>query len=87
MRLTDLWQVGADGFVVEDSGVGIPEEQREAMFQPFVRGAEGRGEGLGLGLSLVRRICQLQGWTVTLGDSAAGGCRFEIALGSDSLAD
>ncbi len=80
-------QVRADGFVVEDSGVGIPEEQREAMFQPFVRGAEGRGEGLGLGLSLVRRICQLQGWTVTLGDSAAGGCRFEIALGSDSLAD
>lgn len=80
-------QVGADGFVVEDSGVGIPEEQREAMFQPFVRGAEGRGEGLGLGLSLVRRICQLQRWSVTLGDSAAGGCRFEVALGSDRLAD
>ncbi|WP_133863003.1 HAMP domain-containing sensor histidine kinase [Pseudomonas aestiva] len=79
--------VGTDGFVVEDSGVGIPEEQREAMFQPFVRGAEGRGEGLGLGLSLVRRICQLQGWHVTLGESAAGGCRFEIALGTDRLAD
>lgn len=79
--------VGTAGFAVEDSGVGIPEEQREAMFQPFVRGAEGRGEGLGLGLSLVRRICQLQGWHVTLGDSAAGGCRFEIALVSDRLAD
>jgi len=38
-----------NGFVVEDSGVGIPEEKREAMFQPFVRGNEKRGEGLGLG--------------------------------------
>ena len=28
------------GFVVEDSGVGIPEEKREAMFEPFVRGSE-----------------------------------------------
>src|SRR5438445_1434937 len=34
------------GFVVEDSGVGIPEEKREAMFEPFVRGNEKRGEGL-----------------------------------------
>ncbi len=37
------------GFVVEDSGVGIPEEKREAMFEPFVRGSEKRGDGLGLG--------------------------------------
>jgi len=80
-------QVGAHGFVVEDSGVGIPEEQREAMFQPFVRGAEGRGEGLGLGLSLVRRICQLQGWHVTLGESPTGGCRFTVALGPERITD
>ncbi len=47
------------------AALAFPRSKREAMFQPFVRGAEGRGEGLGLGLSLVRRICQLQGWTVT----------------------
>lgn len=50
------------GFTVEDSGVGIPEEKREAMFEPFVRSNEKRGEGLGLGLSLVQRICENQGW-------------------------
>jgi signal transduction histidine kinase len=50
------------GFVVEDSGVGIPEDKREAMFEPFVRGNEKRGDGLGLGLSLVQRICESQGW-------------------------
>ncbi|MNO67829.1 Osmolarity sensor protein EnvZ [compost metagenome] len=70
----------ANGFSVEDSGVGIPEEQREAMFKPFVRGAERRGEGLGLGLSLVQRICDDQGWRVTLTSTLPHGCRFQVDL-------
>jgi signal transduction histidine kinase len=70
----------ATGFVVEDSGVGIPEEKREAMFEPFVRGNEKRGEGLGLGLSLVQRICENQGWTVSLSTMEPNGCRFEVEL-------
>lgn len=68
------------GFVVEDSGVGIPESEREAMFQPFVRGGAARGEGLGLGLSLVQRICESQGWSVELKDAVPRGCRFEVSL-------
>lgn len=70
----------ANGFRVEDSGVGIPEEKREAMFQPFVRGNEQRGEGLGLGLSLVQRICENQGWTVNLSPMEPHGCRFSVVL-------
>ena len=73
------------GFVVEDSGVGIPEEKREAMFQPFVRGNEKRGEGLGLGLSLVQRICENQGWTVTLTNMEPNGCRFQVALSRSAI--
>lgn len=69
------------GFVVEDSGVGIPEEEREAMFRPFVRGPAKRGDGLGLGLSLVQRICDNQGWTVNLSAAEPTGCRFEVDLG------
>lgn len=68
------------GFVVEDSGVGIPEEKREAMFEPFVRGSENRGEGLGLGLSLVQRICENQGWSVSLSTMEPNGCRFQVEL-------
>jgi len=68
------------GFIVEDSGVGIPEEKREAMFEPFVRGNEKRGEGLGLGLSLVQRICENQGWVVSLTTREPSGCRFEVEL-------
>ena len=69
-----------DGFLVEDSGVGIPEEKREAMFEPFVRGNEQRGEGLGLGLSLVQRICENQGWSVSLSPMEPHGCRFSVKL-------
>ncbi|MBV4456941.1 HAMP domain-containing histidine kinase [Pseudomonas sp. COR58] len=76
IRLT----LNGNGFVVEDSGVGIPEEKREAMFQPFVRGTEKRGEGLGLGLSLVQRICENQGWSVNLSTMEPNGCRFEVDL-------
>jgi signal transduction histidine kinase len=68
------------GFLVEDSGVGIPEEKREAMFEPFVRGNEKRGEGLGLGLSLVQRICENQGWSVSLTTMEPSGCRFQVEL-------
>jgi len=68
------------GFLVEDSGVGIPEEKREAMFEPFVRGSAKRGEGLGLGLSLVQRICESQGWSVSLSTMEPNGCRFHVEL-------
>jgi signal transduction histidine kinase len=45
-----------------------------------VRGDEQRGEGLGLGLSLVQRICGNQHWTVTLSSRVQGGCRFCVEL-------
>ncbi|MDR3055571.1 MAG: HAMP domain-containing histidine kinase [Zoogloeaceae bacterium] len=70
----------ADGFRVEDSGIGIPEQEKEQVFQPFTRGAQARGEGLGLGLSLVRRICKNQGWDITLDALPEGGSRFRVRL-------
>jgi signal transduction histidine kinase len=46
-----------------------------------VRGTEQRGEGLGLGLSLVQRICENQGWTVSLDTMEPNGCRFSVEMG------
>ncbi len=68
------------GFRVEDSGIGIPVPDRATLFQPFVRGERARGEGLGLGLSLVKRICVRQGWTIAVHDLEPGGTRFEVSL-------
>lgn len=70
----------ASGFVVEDSGSGIPEGERDAVFRPFVRGSEQQRDGMGLGLSLVQRICESQGWRVELSTSANDGCRFTVFL-------
>lgn len=74
------------GFSVEDTGVGIPKDKREAMFKPFVRGTEKRGEGLGLGLSLVQRICDDQGWTVELAHVQPHGCAFRVNLQPGAVA-
>lgn len=65
------------GFFVEDDGPGIPEEVRERLFQPGVRG--GPGAGTGYGLSIVDTIADAHGWTVAAAPSAPGrGARFEI---------
>jgi len=77
--------VEANGFRVEDTGVGIPPEQQERMFQPFVRGAGARGEGLGLGLSLARRICTLQGWRIGVQPQAPQGSCFRVQFRSDAV--
>ena len=70
----------ADGFRVEDSGVGIPEQQHEQIFDPFVRGEQARGEGLGLGLSLVKRICAHQGWQISVHSLPVVGSCFEVTF-------
>ena len=68
------------GFYIEDSGPGVSAEQHERIFQPFVRGSQARGEGLGLGLSLVKRICAKQGWSIDLHSQPASGSRFSVSL-------
>jgi signal transduction histidine kinase len=88
LHYTDQGQVRlvleADGFHVEDSGAGIPAAQQEQIFQPFVRGPQARGEGLGLGLSLVKRICARQGWSIVLHDQNGGGSCFRVSLKSSA---
>jgi signal transduction histidine kinase len=72
---------------VEDDGPGVPEDQRKAIFEPFYRidssppGADNRESGgYGLGLAIVHRICEWHGATVSVGESALGGAKFEIQL-------
>jgi len=66
---------GEDGFFVADDGVGIPESDRESVFEA---GESNNGSGSGLGLAIVRRIAQAHGWTVDLTESETGGTRFEF---------
>ena len=72
-----------DGFRVEDSGTGIPQDQHESIFQPFVRGHQARGDGLVLGLSLVKRICVQQGWSITVQNLMPAGSCFKVRFGTE----
>jgi signal transduction histidine kinase len=65
----------ADGFYVADDGPGIPEEEREAVFDT---GYSGAGEGTGFGLAIVEQVADAHGWTVRIVEGVAGGTRFEI---------
>ena len=66
--------------IVTDNGSGIPDGQHDEMFQRFRRGAEPKMTGSGLGLSIVRRICELHGGSVHLENREEGGLRCEVRL-------
>jgi signal transduction histidine kinase len=68
-------------FVLEDDGIGIPETEREKVFEEFyqVRNPErNRMGGMGLGLSLCKRLVQLMGGVLSLEPTPLKGCRFVI---------
>lgn len=53
-------------FTVADSGSGIPDEDQERIFQPFVRGQDGKEIGTGLGLSICRHLVESMGGRLSL---------------------
>jgi signal transduction histidine kinase len=69
--------------IVEDEGPGIPDEDRERVFEPFVRLETSRNEdtgGTGLGLTLVKAIAEGHGGGVTLENRDDGGLRARMRL-------
>jgi signal transduction histidine kinase/DNA-binding NarL/FixJ family response regulator len=64
-----------DGFYVADDGSGIPEGEREQVFETGYSTSE---TGTGFGLSIVRRIADAHGWEVTVTNSEDDGAQFEI---------
>lgn len=65
-----------DGFYVEDDGPGIPEDERDTVFE---EGYTTNESGSGLGLAVVQRVADVHGWDVRVAEGAAGGARFEIS--------
>ena len=64
---------------VDDEGLGIPEEERELVFDPFYRSPRDRSSrdgGSGLGLAIARSIVVAHGGSLTAESSSSGGARF-----------
>lgn len=79
--------VAADGrgvrVEVRDDGAGVPEDERERIFERFVRLDDARSRddgGAGLGLAIARDVASRHGGTLTVGRAAEGGAAFRLWL-------
>lgn len=72
-------------FIIEDEGVGVPDEIRAGMFNRFEGHAvEGRQRGAGLGLSIVKAFVQMHGGTVSAEERLPRGTRVIVSLPEDA---
>ena len=65
---------------VDDNGAGVPEEERDEVFERFSRGTNASRSGSGLGLALVAQQAELHGGTASLGASPLRGARLLLRL-------
>ena len=64
-------------FTVRDRGAGIPEGETELIFEPF---HTTKARGVGLGLTVARRVVELHGGTITARNHPEGGAELEVAI-------
>ncbi|ORX07477.1 histidine kinase [Mycobacterium triplex] len=76
-------RAGVD-IAVDDNGSGVPESEREVVFERFSRGSTASHSGSGLGLALVAQQAHLHGGTASLQDSPLGGARLLLRLPAPS---
>jgi signal transduction histidine kinase len=88
-----LWADARDGAMhlhVEDTGVGIPEDELEHIFEPFVqldrRANRESQQGVGLGLAISRDLARRMGGDITAASTTGRGSRFTVVLPRDSRA-
>jgi signal transduction histidine kinase len=76
IQLELVQENGTVQVAVEDNGPGIPDEQRERLFRPFVS----RSGGTGLGLAIAKELSNALGGRIDLQSEVGRGSRFELVL-------
>lgn len=62
---------------VEDSGEGIPAENRQKVFEPFFTT---KSQGTGIGLPLAKKFVERNGGTIRISDSSSGGAKIDVTF-------
>ena len=76
-----IWRIGEEIQVyITDDGPGVPVENWEAVFQPYVRVDQVRSRGSGIGLFAARRLMEAMGGRVWIEKNGFGGSRFVVGL-------
>jgi len=80
IRLAAISSTDGVEITVDDNGLGVPEEERRAVFDRFSRGSTAARSGSGLGLALVAQQAEIHGGTAALETSPMGGARLLLRL-------
>ena len=80
VRVITTEDAGRCSVRVEDSGEGIPWTEQGRVFEPFDRGSGEAGGGKGMGLTIARRLMEMQGGTIALRSRPGQGSTFTLGL-------
>jgi signal transduction histidine kinase len=73
--------VSEEGIVtVADRGPGVPQANRQRIFERFWRGRGATRQGAGLGLSIVAEIAKAHGGSIEVADRPGGGALFALRI-------
>jgi signal transduction histidine kinase len=79
--------ISRSGLTIEDSGVGMPGEEIEQVFQPFFRGGSRARGGHGVGLTIVKRLSDRFGWPVQFDSTLGVGTRVVVEFPDSTCAE
>lgn len=85
LKITEIDTTDSVTIIIEDDGIGIPDDKKALALQPFVRLDESRNEstgGTGLGLSIAQTAIENHGGEIFLEDSDLGGLKVRVVLPS-----
>lgn len=81
--LSSTLKDGEVNISISDTGIGIPKNEQMAIFTDFYQlnnPERNQKKGLGLGLTIVKRLCDLQGWNISLSSTEYQGSNFSITV-------
>ncbi len=72
---------------IKDTGIGIKEEELATIFNRFKKSGKDKGEGFGLGLSIVKSITSFHGFSISVSSEYGKGTVFTISIPADLIED